>query len=256
MRRFVRRSADIDMAWGKRFLRRRKDVVPTYDFCFFGGLTARRERVLNEVVRRGFKLDLISHSTSLVARDARISLSRVVLDVKQHHWWDLISSVRYTTALGQGRPVVAEARSAQARADWEGVVRFAQHDRFIETAAHSLLSWERLHEVQAAALRRKPDTLGAAIAMLPPPQASSAHFVPLSLAENFVVYHRPNGHPTVPQLLASIKGFNIVGWLDAVYTVPQRIGSVHLDKIDLLRYPAIRRFSSYAAAEQEILCSR
>ena len=167
MRRFVAVAADIDMAWGQRFNRRRPLPVPHFDFCFFGGLTPRRQRMLAEIAKRGFKVDIIPHSSSLARRDERIPHSRIVLDIKQHHWWDLVSSVRYVTALCCGRPVVAEWRSERFRAGWEGAVRFAPPGELIDVAADQLARWAPLYDAQVAWLRGKPDTLEAAIAKLP-----------------------------------------------------------------------------------------
>ena len=252
IRRFVPRAADIDVAWGKRFLSISRPRHPQHDFGFFGGLTPRRERVLNAIASRGHSIDVIPHHTPLVARDARIADSKIILEPKQYHWWDLASPVRYAAALCHGRAVVAEWRPRQAQGRWSRVVRFAPPDAFYETAAAALGRWQDLYRCQVRVLEVLPSLLPRALAVLPAPRTAPLRLVP---AVSGPLPRPHDGGPT-PQLLASVKGHNIVGWLGDVYAVPQRIGSVHLDKINLLHYPMIRRFSTYAAAERELLCSR
>lgn len=167
IRQFVPRAADVDLGWGRRYEASRRPVVPTHDFCFFGLLTPRRERAINEFGRRGHSVDVIPHSTPLAARDQRIPNSRVVLDLKQHHWWNhLVSSVRYVTAIGCGRPVVAEARAETAKGAWAEIVRFAGDDDFGRVAVAALAEWESLYQHQLAALKAKPSLLAEAVAIL------------------------------------------------------------------------------------------
>src|SRR5215469_15622697 len=144
--RFCRKAFDIDMAWGRRFLEPKLDPEPHYDFCFFGGLTERRERVISQFVQRGHRVDVIPHVSSLAERDARVPLSRVVLDIKQHEWWSLVSSVRYVTGLLCRRPTVAESRPSAAKARWARVVRFATaDDRFYDEAIRLLSDYRAVY---------------------------------------------------------------------------------------------------------------
>lgn len=166
IRRFIPRVAEIDVAWGSRFLKP-KDIEPRYDFCFFGSATERRIRVMKALSRQGFSVDIIPHASVLDDRDARIPHSKVVLDIKQHHWWDLVSSMRYVVALGQGRPVVAEHREIQG--EWAKIVRFCKDGEFIANAISMLENWQAEYVRQLAALKAKPDTMAAAIAVLPEP---------------------------------------------------------------------------------------
>ena len=254
VRRFIPNAVDIDVAWGKRFLVAKPHEKPRYDFGFFGGLTPRRERVLNHIAKRGHSVDVIPHSTPLAVRDSRVANSKVVIEPKQYHWWDLASPIRYMTALCHGRPVVAEARSREAQGRWAKVVSFAPEHAFYETAAAALGHWQELHRRQTAAFKMLPSLVAKAVSLLPVPRSAPVHRFQEPTAQ-IIIRHHDRSSPA-PQLLASVKGHNIVGWLDAVYAVPQRIGSVHLDKVDLLRYPMIKRFPNYAAAERELLCSR
>lgn len=240
IRRFVSRVADIDMGWGKRFTTGPRYVTPVHDFCFFGGMTTRRERVLRSFETAGYRIDIIPHSSTLAERDARIPHSRVVLDVCQYHWWDLVSSVRYTTALWCGRPVIAEARSLRARGRWDEVVRFAPEARFIETAVDSLGNWQALYADQLAALKKRPDMMAAAIAILPPPAASSSK----------IMYQPPDLKGPPPILVEAGNGMNFVQWRNRIYVIPQSIGVVHLESADLSGLPMIRNFSDIHTAKR------
>ena len=166
IRRFIPVAADVDLAWGKRFDAARTMPEPQHDFCFYGRPTRRRERVLEDFVRRGHSVDVIPFTTSMAERDARVPLSRVVLDVKQHDWWPLASCQRYLTAISLGRPVVAEDRPAQTRRGWDGIAVFAPEGKFYATAVDVLANWRGEHALQERALRAKPGTIGKALAIL------------------------------------------------------------------------------------------
>lgn len=246
VRRFVPRAADIEMAWGQRFLAERPAVAPIHDFCFFGAPTERRLGVIDEFRRRGRRVDVVPHSWSLTERDARIPLSKIVLDIKQHHWWSLVSSARYVAALQAGRAVVAESRPAEARARWGAVVRFAPEGDFVGCAERALDAWYKLAEAQAQAFRRVPGMMAAAVAVLPAPTANDAPPVEVQPPR-----HDPtaNGHKSLtPKLLGSVNGSNLVGWRGSVYAIPQILGTIHLEKIKLRDYPAITAFPDYVSA--------
>jgi hypothetical protein len=227
--------------------------MPRYDFCFFGSLTPRREQVIADVLRRGHTVDVIPHGATLAERDARVPLSRAVLDIKQYHWWDLVSSVRYVTALNCRRPVIAEARSAEARERWESVVRFAPAGMFVAVAAHSVKDWKALYEQQAVALRRKSTMIEAAVAVLPPPgtRARSTPIMPPQLMP--IIIQPPSPIPTkAPILVGVFEQINIVQLGDKVYAIPQRVGCIHIDRVDLTRFPMIKSFPDLARARLEI----
>ena len=249
IRRFVPRAIDIDLGWGKRFEAPRPEVAPKHDFCFFGATTPRRQQVMDALRKRGRSVDVIPHSSTLQARDARIPHSRVVLDIKQYHWWDLASSVRYSTALLCGRPVVAEARSWRARGDWRRVVEFAPEGFFLETAEAALGDWRRAAESQRSALRAKSDTIAAAIALLPEPRDKPLRIVPEALPIAPAAEPTPTGPPI---LIDSIRGTNLVAWREFIYAVPQALGAVHVDHINLSRYPSIRCYPDRETARRSI----
>jgi hypothetical protein len=257
LRRFVRSAADIEMAWGARFDRIRSTAVPQFDFCFFGGMTTRRQRVLAAIAKRGHKLDIIPHSSTLARRDERIPHSKIVLDIKQYHWWELVSSVRYVTALACQRPVVAETRSPHAQRGWENAVRFASPETFAETAAECLAFWAQLYERQVTALKGKPDTIAAAIRMLPTPLPAPRFEVappppPSPPARVEPPPHQPGRRGGPPRLLEVQAGTNFVEWQGAVYAIPQRVGKIEIDKADISRFPGIRKFGDLATARQGV----
>jgi hypothetical protein len=254
LRRFVRRTADIDMAWGPRFDSFRDTIAPRTDFCFYGGLTWRRQKVIDQIKARGCSVDVIHHSTSLADRDLRLQHSKVVLDIKQYHWWDLCSSARYTTALWHGRPVVAEWRPRAVRASWEEAVRFARHDLFVETAVHALRTWRELYRKQIAAIKKRPDTVKAAIAALPMPGAGKglpAVTLGAASTQPQTAVQAPLRPSTfVPRLLDSQPGINYVEWQQWIFAIPHRLGKIEIDKTDLARFPAIKKYANLQAAKQ------
>lgn len=266
IKRFVSRAADIDMVWGKRFRPvppprasavSRVKLKPRYDFCFFGSLTRRRERIINEFIRCGHSVDIIPHATSLADRDRRVPNSRVVLDLKQYAWWDLASSVRYVTSIGYGRPVVAEARSAKAQGDWAPIVRFAKEGEFYGCAVEALGEWESLHARQLAALKRKPSMMAAAVAILPEPPDIVLPTVDTKPKEqkrirvNAVAQNTVHNGPR-PKLLESFGGANLVSWKGFIYAIPHQSRRVHLEEIDLSRHPEIRKYPDLVTARRGV----
>lgn len=245
IKRFMPRAADVDMGWGKRFLAKRMPARPAFDFCFFGGPTQRRDRVINELRARGRTVDVIPHSSTLHARDGRVPSAKVVLDIKQYAWWDLVSSVRYVTALLCGRPVIAEARPEEAKGDWKDVVDFAGEHDFFQRAEAMLKNWEATYKRQVAALREKPSTMKDALRVLPPAPKTNGVALPYHPSRGMIDINTP-----APKLIESLNGMNLVGWKGSVFAIPQQLGTVHIDKVDLLHFPTIRRFSSYQEAEK------
>ena len=270
IKRFVPRAADIDMVWGKRFKKplppprtslakaANAKIAPRHDFCFFGSLTRRRAMILDEFIHRGHSVDVIPHATSLIERDKRLRYSRVVLDLKQYPWWNLVSSVRYVTAIGHGRPVVAEARSLRAQGEWARIVRFAPEGGFYDAAAEVLSRWEEVHEQQLAALKRKPSVMAAAVAILPAPPDIILPAV-----------QAPKGPPKKPiwttgrvqnvvhsgpraRLVESYGGVNLVEWKGFIYSVPHRLGRVHLEEMDLSGHQEIMRYPDLGAARRGV----
>ena len=252
IRRFVPRAADIDLGWGRRFDASRTEVEPKHDFCFFGSPTPRRQQVLDAFRKRGRSVDIIPHSSSLMARDARIPNSRVVLDVKQYHWWDLASSVRYATALLCGRAVVAEERSWHAKGDWRRVIEFAPEGSFAEVAEAVLRDWRAIAESQRAALKRKPDTIAAAIKALPEPRQKPLRFVHEAESSKPPPPILVPSHEGAPILIDSLRGTNLVAWREFIYAVPQALGALHVDRINLARYPSIRCFPDQETARRAL----
>jgi len=266
IRRFVPRAADIDMVWGKRFktivpprtsvARVRGKVMPRYDFCFFGSLTRRRTKTLDQFIHRGHSVDVIPHSTPLAERDRRLPYSRVVLDLKQYPWWDLVSSVRYVTSIGYGRPVVAEARSLRVQGEWARIVRFAPDGGFYDAALEVLDRWEEVHEQQLAALKRKPSRIAEAIAILPKPpdvvlpavqtpKGPPKKLIRVNSHTQNVVHSGPRA-----RLVESYGGANLVEWGGFIYAVPHRSGRIYLEEIDLGKHPEIMRYSDLSEARR------
>lgn len=230
-------AADIDIGYGKRFALPRPVVEPTFDFCFFGGLTDRRGVVIDRFRRRGHTVDVIPHSTSLADRDARIPRSRVVIDARQYEWWRLVSSVRYATAIMCGRPAVAEYRVPEARVNWDRIVAFAPEDTFdslYATATKVLAGWKREHARQLKALRERRTSLDAAITLVPPqrPWIRVTHLTKVFDASAIAQPPAPGPDDfAVPHLVGEVRTVNLVHWRGSVWTVPQGLGQRHLNEM-------------------------
>lgn len=252
VKRFVPRAAQVDMAYGARFERPRAQREPKHDFCFFGTLTKRRGQIVDTLRRAGFTVDVIPFQT-LAERDSRVLDAKVVLDLKQFEWWPMVSTSRYVTALQLGRPVAAEHRPLTLSAGWEKVVAFAKDDTdaaLLATAAAALADWSGLYRRQLAALRARQVTIAKAVTVLPRIRAMATPTSSLSVSYPQVPMRvmGPTQFYGTPTLLGSMNDVNIVGYRDAVYTVPHAMGTVHLDRESLPRHP-IREFQSLAEAE-------
>ena len=57
----------------------------------------------------------------------------------------------------------------------------------------------------------------------------------------------------VPFLLNSIRGHNLVQWRNRVYSVPQALGDIEIDKVDLRRFASVKVYSDLVAARQAVL---
>lgn len=256
------RAADIDAAYGPRFSRsllRNED--PVNDFCFFGRLTERRARIIEELRCGGHSVDVIPHNSTLVQRDARIPMAKVVLDIKQEHWWQVASGMRYVTALCRGRPVIAEGRDHPSAETWNRVVHFVGPDKgFIVAARAMLQDWKTVWETQEKALRiSHPSHIPAAIKKLPKPRAAIPGIAHIKRSEQIaippsepLVFPIANGDVGPPRLVASVRGVNLVRFAGNFWVIPQNLGKVHLERLEERMRPGIRRFATYAEAQEAL----
>lgn len=125
------------------------DVEPTHDFGFYGKMTWRREEMLARLGRMGTVLRITSLDVPRDERDALMRGARVIVQIRANNEWDMVSSTRCASALGFGRPVVAEPH---LRSDpWNRVVQFSiSVEDFYRDAFVAVCGWRAMHAAQAA----------------------------------------------------------------------------------------------------------
>jgi hypothetical protein len=158
----------VDMETG--FSTMRRDILrgfanaePIYDVCFFGGLTQRRQNILNAIKARGLSvwtpedLPIVDDTrltvpgmhgatkksdmyASIEHRNATIALCRCVVELKPNPKREYPSSTRLNVALHVGRPCIVEKHPIDSI--WKKVVPFASsYEEFFELVKHVCDNW-------------------------------------------------------------------------------------------------------------------
>lgn len=94
------------------------------------------------------------------------------------------------------------------------------------------------------------ERLGLGPALVAPRELTWRHWVWPHVSSCTRLPPPRDGH--TPWLIESVGGYNLVGMNGHVYAVPQSIGSVDLDKVDLVHYADIRRFVNLDVARREL----
>lgn len=131
-------------------LERFDDTIPDYDFGFFGGLTARRKRLLQNLANKtgyGQRSVYISAFEEAAIRDKDMRKTRVIVQVRKYEEMGLVSSSRCNTALCIGRPIVAEPHLLSK--PWDKIVHFSKNDEsFFDDALFIATNWQSYHRQQ------------------------------------------------------------------------------------------------------------
>jgi len=132
-------------------------VEPTHDFGFYGKMTWRREQMLGRLEREsGQRLLLIdSLDVPRAARDAKMRLARVIVQIRANEEWGMVSSTRCASALYLGRPVVAEPHPFAE--PWDRVVSFSRtvESFYADALALARGDWRSEHHRQIARFERE-----------------------------------------------------------------------------------------------------
>ena len=130
-------SVYAELGWAPSLMRPR-ETTPEYTFGFFGQMSARRERILEQ-----FAPDILVCPGILLhqeQRDAEMRRCKVILQIRRFDEMGLISSSRCNTALSIGRPVIAEPHPIPTW--WENVVQFSNSkESFYDEAQLLAANW-------------------------------------------------------------------------------------------------------------------
>jgi hypothetical protein len=142
-------SAYIELGYAPG-LDRFENNIPIYDFGFFGGISARRKRLLQQLANRtgfGQRSVYISAFEDASKRDKEMRKCRVIVQVRKYEEMGLVSSSRCNTALCIGRPIVAEPHLLSK--PWDEIVHFSKDDKsFFDDALFIASTWESQHRQQ------------------------------------------------------------------------------------------------------------
>lgn len=223
LKSWVSRCADIELGFSNKLLC--KDEEPVADFCAFGSSSPRRVAVVAELRRAGHSVRIVPHTASLAERDATIRSVKVVVDIKPHDWWSLVSSTRIVAALHQRRPVVVEARDSMEQSPWFRVARFQRPgEGFVDAARGVLANWCQARDYQRLAAMGMRTGLRPATAAAIEIAADMPPCRPLRMSGSIAI-------PDVsdPILICTERSINVVAFNGDVYAVPQRLGAIRLE---------------------------
>ena len=146
-------AAQAELGYSPGVMKADANPNPRWDFGFFGGMTRRREKIINKLAKiGGVRLEALFRSPE--ERDAAMQDAKVIVQIRGREEMGLVSSSRCVTSLSLGRPVVAEPH--QLSKPWDEVVRFARSlDEFYALAALTRSAWRGVYADQLAKFKAK-----------------------------------------------------------------------------------------------------
>jgi hypothetical protein len=268
LKRWHPKAFDIELGYSPRLMQKTAQE-PAYDFAFFGSRSPRREGIIGEFRRAGYSVLTVWDRRAADQRDQILRQARVVLDIRHNEYSPVISTSRIGTALHVGRPVVVEmfGRRTPQRA-WLKLIAAAEPDGFLARAMAVLADWQQEHAAQTARFRRLTAArcLGRAVKALPricaaKPAAIDELLAALASKESKPAPEAPEPAPSRapaterPRLVGTARKSNLVQWGNRVWVVPQAMGPIDLDKIDLSRLASVRVYSDVLAARQAAMAA-
>jgi len=133
----------IEFGYSERLMIPSTGIKPTHDFSAFGRCTPYRDEVLGEIAERGYSIlstladkDLIYSPAE--ERNNLILRARIVLNLKQQRYWQILSTVRMAAALHTGRPVVSEYIDVPSQ--WRDFIAMPRNkeEKFVDVASSCL----------------------------------------------------------------------------------------------------------------------
>ena len=146
-------TAQAELGYSPGVMKADLNPNPRWDFGFFGGVTRRREKIINKLAKiGGVRLEAMFRTPE--ERDAAMQDAKVIVQIRGREEMGLVSSSRCVTSLSLGRPVVAEPHELSK--PWDEVVRFARSlDEFYALAALTRSAWRGVYADQLAKFKQK-----------------------------------------------------------------------------------------------------
>lgn len=130
-------------------------VEPAHDFGFYGKMTWRREQMLARLEHLSGTqvLKITSLAVPRQERNAMMRRARVILQIRANEEWGMVSSTRCNTAIGFGRPIVAEPHPFCK--PWDQIIEFSSSLElfYADALVAARGDWRALHRKQLAKLK-------------------------------------------------------------------------------------------------------
>lgn len=143
-------SAYVELGYAKSLERANPRIQPIYDYGFYGSLTKRRRKLLQQLANRigsDKAVRVLADFPSQDERDAAMQEARVIIQLRKYDEMGLVSSSRCNTALMLGRPVIAEPHLLSE--PWDKVVKFCTSiDEMMTLAIFYRINWKSEHAKQ------------------------------------------------------------------------------------------------------------
>ena len=152
-------AAHCELGYAPTLVERETNLNPPFDFGFFGSLSPRRYKLLDELAKRTGKRQAIKICATFpdqATRNRTMQEAKVILQVRRDDKMGLVSSSRCNTALRRGRPGVAEPHDEALSHPWDEVVKFTRSkEEFMNTAMVTVAAWRGVHAGQFARFKEK-----------------------------------------------------------------------------------------------------
>ena len=143
-------------------LYRPSNIVPPYDFGFFGSVSRRRYQIIKRLDKL-YRVLLVHDFPDLEARDRAVYHCKCILQLRKNDSMGLVSSSRCNTSLMCGRPILAEPH--QLSKPWDEIVRFSPTmEKFYDDCMFVRGVWEGMYQDQ---IQKFKTLLPAQVAIAP-----------------------------------------------------------------------------------------
>ena len=143
-------TAYCELGYAKTLVRAFNDIVPDYEFGFYGSMSERRYKLLKKLANRTGKVKgvrIMSDFKTQRERDDAMKRAKVIVQIRKFKEMGLVSSSRCNTALCLGRPVVAEPHLLSK--PWDEIVKFTDsEEHFLNSCMLTLTAWKGVHAAQ------------------------------------------------------------------------------------------------------------
>ena len=149
-------AAPIELGYAPSLVRS-SNIVPDYEFGFYGSVTPRRLKIMKKLANKinsQKAIKVVADFKTQIERDEQMQRAKVILQIRKFDEMGLVSSSRCNTALCIGRPVVAEPHLLSH--PWDEVVSFASTmDDFFSKAILAKAMWKGVHADQMDKFKKR-----------------------------------------------------------------------------------------------------